>query len=100
MRKKWYTTPLVLSAVVLASAATLGACGGDKATEQFNDAPRGSTNDDAADVMTFPDGFSNVASKCDGPNRVYVLFKADKPYGAIDVVQNDPRCGTATTAPN
>lgn len=43
-----------------------------------------------------PDGFSNLASKCDGPNRVYVIFHNDSAYGAVAVVANDPRCTTGS----
>jgi len=64
----------------------------DKATEQFNDAPRGSNNDEKADTMSFPDGYSNVAHKCDGPNMVYSAFKGDANRSAIAVAVNDPRC--------
>lgn len=39
-----------------------------------------------------PDGFSNWASKCDGPNRVYTIYHGDQKYGSIAVVPNDPRC--------
>lgn len=63
-----------------------------KAVEPFRDAPRGATNSAPADTITMPDGFSNVASKCDGPNRIYVVFKGDSPYAAMSVVPNDPRC--------
>lgn len=75
------------------SALLLAGCGGwSNVTEEYNDAPRGSNNDEPADTMSMPDGFSNVAHKCDGPNMVYVIFKGDAAYGAIDVVPNDPRC--------
>lgn len=74
----------------LALGATLTACG--KYTEQFNDADRAATNADPADVIAFPDGFSNAATKCDHGNRVYVLFHEDSPYGGIAVVPNDPTC--------
>ena len=70
----------------------LAGCSTDKATEPFKDAPRSGTNNGAAEVITMPDGFNNVASKCDGPNRVYVIFHGDDKYGAIAVVPNDPRC--------
>ena len=63
-----------------------------KANEPYKDAPRGTTNSAPADTITMPDGFSNVASKCDGPNRVYVVFKGDNTYGSVSVVPNDPRC--------
>jgi hypothetical protein len=45
-----------------------------------------------ADVVAFPDGFSNVATKCDHGNRVYVLYHDASPYGAISVVSGDPTC--------
>jgi PBP1b-binding outer membrane lipoprotein LpoB len=81
------TTTVVAAAVLLAAGCTA------KATEPYNDAPRsGTENSTPADVVTFPDGFSNVASKCDGPNRVYVAFHADAPYAALAVVPGDPRC--------
>lgn len=79
-------------AVATLAALTLTGCGSSKLTEPFQDAPRGETNNGSADVMTFPDGFSNVATKCDGPNRVYVLFKGDAVYGSVAVAPNDPRC--------
>lgn len=80
---------------LVAGAALLGgACnnGFDKITERFSDAPRGETNNGPADIITMPDGFSNVSSKCDGPNRVYVVFKSNSAYGAVAVAPNDPRC--------
>jgi len=82
-----------LLAGTLAAALTLSACGIDKATEQFNDAPRSDVeNDNPADIITFPDGFSNVATKCDHGNRVYVIFKGDSAYGSVHVVPQDPTC--------
>jgi hypothetical protein len=79
----------------VAILALLALAGCSKALEPFQDAPRGSTNSQPADIITNPDGFSNVAAKCDGPNRVYVAFHGDSAYGAIAVVPNDPRCGGA-----
>ena len=80
--------------IAAAAAAVLLAAGcTSKVTEPYNDAPRsGTENSTPADVVTFPDGFSNVSSKCDGPNRVYVAFHANGPYAAIAVVPGDPRC--------
>lgn len=77
-----------VSAAVL--AVGLSACQSNF-QEPFRDAPRGNTNDDKADVILMPDGFSNVSSKCDGPNRVYTVYHNDQ-YGAVAVVPNDPRC--------
>jgi len=81
---------LLIPAAAVAALALAGCS--DKATEQFNDAPRGDTNDAAADILSFPDGFSNVATKCDNGNRVYVAFKGDHNRAAIAVVPNDPTC--------
>lgn len=65
---------------------------GCKATEPFKDAPVGERNVAPADTITMPDGFSNVATKCDHGNRVYVVFKSDAAYGSVAVVPNDPSC--------
>jgi hypothetical protein len=84
-------TTLVATAVTAVTLLALTGC--SKITEPFKDAPRsGVTNNVPADVITFPDGFSNVSSKCDGPNRVYVAFHNDSAYAAMSVVPNDPRC--------
>lgn len=87
MKKK--KIAVCVSGVVAAAALT--GCS-SKLTEPYKDAPRGGTNAAPADVITMPDGFSNLASKCDGPNRIYVVFHQDAPYGAVAVVPNDPRC--------
>ncbi len=85
------TRTIALALAALATASAVSGCG-MKAAEPFKDAPRGASNTAPADTITMPDGFSNVASKCDGPNRVYVIFKGDRAYGSIAVVANDPRC--------
>lgn len=83
-----------VAGLLVVAALAGGACqnGFDKITEKFRDAPRGEVNDDPADIITMPDGFSNVSSKCDGPNRVYVVFKSNSAYGSVAVAPNDPRC--------
>lgn len=48
-------------------------------------------------IVNMPDGYSNVAAKCEGPNMVYVIYHGNnsegaKPYGSLAVVANDPRC--------
>jgi hypothetical protein len=80
----------ILIGVIILALLALAGCA--KTLEPFQDAPRGSTNSQPADIITNPDGFSNVAAKCDGPNRVYVAFHGESAYGAIAVVPNDPRC--------
>jgi hypothetical protein len=82
----------IFTAVAAAAALTISGCSFDKMTEPFQDAPRtGQVNNSAAQVITMPDGFSNLASKCDGPNRVYVAYHGDRPYASLFVVANDPR---------
>lgn len=82
-----------LAAALIGAVAVLtGGCA--KMTEQFNDAERsGATNETPADVVAFPDGFSNVAVKCHEGDRVYVAFHGDSPYAALAVVPG----GCATT---
>lgn len=84
-------TKLVAGTTALLLVVVLPACS-QKQQERFKDAPRGSTNSAPADTITFPDGFSNVATKCDHGNRVYVLFKGDSAYGSVSVVPADPTC--------
>lgn len=87
-RKTAYAAAALIAAAVLA----LAGCS-NKQRQQFNDAPRQAVqNNDPAQIITMPDGFNNVASKCDGPNRVYVVFHSDSAYGSVSVVANDPRC--------
>lgn len=72
--------------------AGLSGCGA-KNTEPYHDGPRsGVVNRDAADLITMPDGFSNVATKCDHGNRIYIAFKGDANRAAIAVVPADPTC--------
>ena len=84
---------LRIAVLGLLAAVCLVAAGCSKFREPFKDAPRsGNDNGAPADLIRMPDGFSNVASKCDGPNRVYVAYHGDSPYASIYVVPNDARC--------
>ncbi|MFJ5952604.1 hypothetical protein [Streptomyces noursei] len=87
------TRRLALGGAIAATLAlTLAGCG-DKVTEPFKDAPRsGKDNGAPMDLIRMADGFSNLGSKCDGPNRVYVVYHGDNNYGSLAVVPNDPRC--------
>lgn len=86
---------VVQAAVALAGAAMIGAAGGcAKMSEPWNDAKISVKDDSPAEVYSMPDGFSNVASKCDRHgNRIYVIYHGDNPYGAVEVVPADPSCG-------
>lgn len=92
--KVWHLpTPVILIGLLLVGllvATILSGCG--KATEPFNDADIAGTNDEPADIVNFPDGFSNVSTKCDHGNRIYVVYHADSPYGSVAVVPGDPTC--------
>lgn len=77
--------------LALLAAAVLTACS-QKDREPFRDASISDRNTAPARVLTFPDGFSNVAAKCDGPNMVYTAFKGDANRASVDVVAGDPRC--------
>ncbi|MGP3690757.1 hypothetical protein ACTVZO_39820 [Streptomyces sp. IBSNAI002] len=86
----------ILAAAALAAGLALGATGcaldGGKAAQPFMDAPKGSIDKLPMDVVVMSDGFSNLGAKCDGPNRVYVIFHGNDKYGSVAVVPNDPRC--------
>lgn len=76
--------------VILTSAAS---CGNNKFTEPFNDAHRsGVDNSQPMDVVENADGFSNVGTKCDHGNRIYVAYHGDHAYASIAAVGNDPSC--------
>lgn len=84
---------LILGSFVATSAialTTASSC--DKVTEPFQDAPISHHQSDPAEVLDMPDGFSNMAAKCDGPNMVYSAFHGDANRTSIAVVPNDPRC--------
>lgn len=87
MRKK----ALVASAVALMA---LGACSGvDNRNEARGrgDAPVAEVDDEAKEVIQFPDRFSNVAHGCDGHgHRVFVTTKSDQ--SRFMAVIDDPSC--------
>jgi hypothetical protein len=80
---------LVLVGVVAVAAISLTGC---KATEPFKDAPTGARNTGPADLINMPDGFSNLATKCDHGNRLYVIFKGNDNRGSVTVVPKDSTC--------
>lgn len=83
------TAAALAAAVTLTAAASTGCT---KLTEPGKDAPVAARDDTPADVVHFPDGYSNVSAKCEGPNRVYVAFHGDAGFAAVAVAPNDPRC--------
>lgn len=88
-------TAALAAALTAIAALTLAGCD-NKASEPFKDAPRsGVNNGTPMDVVRGSDGFSNVGTKCDHGNRVYVAYHGDSPYAAIAVVPQDPTCAGA-----
>jgi hypothetical protein len=72
----------VLLAFAAAAALFIGGCSFNKATQQFQDAPRSAiVNRQPADIIEMPDGFNNVATKCDHGNRIYISYHGDGSYG-------------------
>ncbi len=82
---------ITLAAVVLVGVgATAGACNaegtGDAPVEpvqQQNNAP--------AHIINMPNGFPNIAFKCDGKVGIYVVTHSKNDVQPV-IVQNDPRC--------
>lgn len=82
---------LAVTGIIFATLVT--GCGLNKISQPFNDAPRSDNEDhSAAQVITMPDGFSNLATKCVNGVRYTVAFHNDGAYGAISTVV-DPKCG-------
>jgi hypothetical protein len=88
--RRLFTVSILAALMILVLAGCNSGFG--KITEPYKDAPRGATNNQSADIITMPDGFNNVSAKCDGPNRVYVVYHSNSAYGAVAVAPNDPRC--------
>lgn len=64
----------VIGGIAIAAIALSGCF--DKQVEPFKDAPTSKVRDsNPADIIEMPDGFSNVATKCDGHgHRLYVAL--------------------------
>ena len=83
---------IIAAVAALALGGGMAGCGA-KGNEPFKDAPRsGTSNTGAADTITMPDGFSNVGTKCDHGNRIYIAFHGNGSYASIAVVPADPTC--------
>ena len=86
MKTRWIIVIAVF--VIMGLGFILAGC-----SDATGDAPvSGDADTSAAKQFQMPDGFSNFARKCDGPNMVYTLYHGASAYGGIAVVPNDPRC--------
>lgn len=77
---------IVALALLLGLILGIAGCSGYNDARGRGDAPVGPANDDAAEIVNFPDTFSGVAIKCDGHgHRLYVVTheKSDVPVTVI-----------------
>jgi hypothetical protein len=83
----------IAATFLLALAAVLLMAGcGDKFQQPFKDAPRTTqVNDQPAEVIFMPDGFNNLATKCDHGQRIWVSYHGDSSYG-FGFAAPDPAC--------
>lgn len=80
--------------IAAAAVTVVAASGCARAMEEFRDAPIGRRDDSPADVINMPDGFSNLATKCDPYTkgvRVYVT-KNSGGHARAAVAVTDPNC--------
>ena len=91
MKKKMKDSIRVIgvSAGLIAIGFGAQACGQDASVGVRDHAP--------ANVLNMPNGWSNVAHKCDGPNMVYATDHGDSYSSSLAVAANDPRCKDKVT---
>ncbi len=82
-RRLWIAFPII----------ALAGCsqGGYGETHGIKDAPvepADKQNNGPAHIITMPDGFQNIAFKCDGKNGIYTHTRVAAPV----IVANDPNC--------
>lgn len=84
--------PRLIIVTVVVGAALTG-CGSqlDTVGEEFRDVRVANRDDTPADIIQMPEGYSNVAAKCDGTARVYVTRNDNG--RAVAVAPNHPSCG-------
>jgi hypothetical protein len=66
-------------------------CSGYNNARGKGDAPVGSSDDTPAQILNYPDGFPNVAIKCDGHGHRVFVSTHDKTDSQPTVV-DDPSC--------
>jgi hypothetical protein len=85
MTPRTFVDAVLVIGTMVALAAGCSAYNDDRGK---GDAPVGSTDDSPAAVINFPDGFANVARKCDGSTAIYTHTREAAPV----VVPNSPEC--------
>lgn len=84
----------IAGVVTAAGVAVTGVAGCASMTEPWNDAPIERKYDNPAEVYSMPDGFANIASKCDAHgHRMFSTREGAQGGGkVVAVVPNDPSC--------
>lgn len=84
-----------LIGISAAALVILSSTGCARFAEEWNDAPIERKDDSPAVVYSMPDGFANVASKCDGNGfRFFTTRGAESGGGKAVAVIADPTCKT------
>ncbi len=85
-----------LASAVVAAGFTAAACSNTGTFgEEFRDTGVANRDDTPADIIQMPEGFSNVAAKCDGTSRVYVTRNDNG--RAVAVIADHPKCAAGNT---
>ena len=87
---------MVTAAIFIGAPVLLGACGSND-DKGLGDAPIGNRNDTPADVINMPDGYPNVATKCNPyqpGTRIYVVTHSKT--DVVPVIVADTTCTGAS----
>ena len=80
-----------LAAIALVALALVG-CSGDR--KGLGDSPISKRDDSGADIINMPDGYPNIATKCnpfEPGTRIYVVTHSKS--DVQPVIVDDPACG-------
>ena len=89
----WIARNRALLAALVLTALLVSGCGDSyNDSRGRGDAPVGRTDDTPAEVLNFPDGYKNIATKCDGHgHRVYATSAREGNMPQLFVLA-DPSC--------
>lgn len=78
----------IIAGIGVAGILALSSCA--SATEPWNDAPVDRKVDDPAVILSMPDGYANVAQKCDDSGHLMFTTRDGKGGGKVVSVVTDP----------
>jgi Na+-translocating ferredoxin:NAD+ oxidoreductase RnfG subunit len=91
-RRKKIILAIVAAVAAAIVAVFISGCS-QKSKEPYRDAQTSNAvNGAPVDLIRNADGFSNLSTKCDHGNRIYVVYHGNSAYGAVAVVPQDPTC--------